>query len=172
MVLKKRGVFLVVLLAIFIILFSFSVSASCYIYPKGSEALFCNPDVSEEQARADCQAHPDCVFENVFISTGTCSQYANTICKQVICSDDCDQHAQGYCEEALDGTALSTSEALQQCSLGCCIIDSKDSCSLKNNLAACENYASDVYRLSKEWVNFDTSITNENECRAVCGLPP
>src|SRR3989344_3283366 len=115
MVFKKRGIFLVVLLVIFIFLFSFSASAACYIYPKGDEALFCNPAVSEEQARADCEANSDCVFENVFIAGSDCNAYANTICKQVTCSADCAQHKQGYCEQELGGTALSTSQALQQC---------------------------------------------------------
>src|SRR3989344_643154 len=171
MVFKKRGIFLVVLLVIFIFLFSFSVSAACYIYPKGDEALFCNPTVSEEQAKADCEANAGCVFNNVFSPTSNCNEYANDICKQVTCSTDCAQHKQGYCTEELGGTALSTSEALQQCRLGCCIIDSRDSCSLRNNLAACENFG-DFFDLSEEWVNFDTSITDLNECRAECGLGP
>ncbi len=126
MVLKKRGI-IVVVLALFCLIF-FSQQAispdvsGCYVYPQASEDLYCVAGVLQSEAAADCAENPACEMNEHFIPGSDCSALAE--CKEVTCTADCQTHALGKCIQ-LGGQEIPEGEYPLWCSPGCCKIADK-----------------------------------------------
>src|SRR3989344_2994270 len=139
MMLKKRGLFLVVLVLLLAVYASFSVLAEtsgCYVYPQGSEDLYCIPGILDAEAEADCSQHGDCDLTQHFVAGSTCAEFSE--CQEVSCSVDCQLHARGVCTQ-LGGTEVPSDQFSYWCSPGCCKIDTF--CSFNLNRYQCEKEA-------------------------------
>ncbi len=139
MMLKKRGLFLVVLVLLLAVYSSFFVlaeTAGCYVYPKGSEDFYCVPGVLDTEAGADCSQHPDCDLNQYFVAGSSCAEFSE--CQEITCSVDCQLHARGVCNQ-LGGKEVPTDQFSYWCSPGCCKADTF--CSFNLNKYQCEKEA-------------------------------
>src|SRR3989344_226840 len=139
MMLKKRGLFLVVIVLLLAVYSSFSALAEttgCYVYPQGSEDLYCIPGILDTEAEADCSQHGDCDISTYFKPGSTCAEFSE--CQEVTCSVDCQLHAQGVCTQ-LGGTEVPHDQFSYWCSPGCCKVDTF--CSFGLNLYQCQKEA-------------------------------
>src|SRR3989338_68044 len=139
MMLKKRGFLLVVLVLLLAVYSSFSVlaeSSGCYVYPKGSEDLYCVPGVLDTEASADCSQHNDCDLNIHFKAGSNCVEFSE--CKEVTCNVDCQLHSQGVCTQ-LGGAEVPADKFSTWCSPGCCKVDTF--CSFNLNRYQCQKEA-------------------------------
>ena len=139
MILKKRGLFLVVLvllLAVYSSLFVLAETTGCYLYPQGSEDLYCIPNILDTEAEADCSQHGDCDLSQYFVGGSNCAEFSE--CQEVTCSVDCQLHARGICAQ-LSGTEVPADQFSYWCSPGCCKVDTF--CSFNLNKYQCEREA-------------------------------
>ena len=137
--LKKRGLFLVVLVLLLALYSSISVlaeTAGCYVYPQGSEDLYCVPGVLDTEAEPDCSQHGDCDINQYFVAGSTCAEFSE--CQEVTCSIDCQLHTRGVCTQ-LGGTEVPQDQFSYWCSPGCCKVDTF--CSFNLNKYQCEKEA-------------------------------
>ena len=143
---KKRGLVLVVLVLLLAI-YSSSVLADtsgCYVYPQGSEDLYCVPGVLDSEAQADCSQHGDCNanFNQYFKPGSTCTEFSE--CQEVTCNVDCQFHARGICAK-MGGTEVSADQFSYLCSPGCCKLPdvgaTKGFCSFGLNKYQCDQKA-------------------------------
>lgn len=142
---RKRGTFVVLLVLAFLFFFIPPVSAAtgCYVYPQGSEDLYCVPGTLDTEAQADCADHPDCRFSQSFIPGSSCQEIPE--CAPVTCSTDCQTHAQGICTE-LGGSAVPENRYDEMCTPGCCKITTLF-CQFGLNKFQCEQRARQLGRL-------------------------
>jgi len=139
MVVQKRGTFLVVLV-LFLLVFAYSISAEtvgCYIYPKGSEDLYCVQGVLDVEAQADCDDNSDCNMDQHFVPGSDCSEFLQ--CEEITCNVDCQLHSRGYCEQ-LGGSEVPAVQYALWCSQGCCKVADKF-CQFNLNKFQCEDKA-------------------------------
>jgi len=139
MMLKKRGLFLVVLVLILTVYASTSVLADtsgCYVYPKASEDLYCVPGILDTEAGADCSQHGDCDLNTFFKPGSSCAEFSE--CKEITCSVDCQLHSRGVCTQ-LGGVEVPADQFSNWCSPGCCKVDTF--CSFNLNRYQCEKEA-------------------------------
>ncbi len=136
---KKRGLFLVVLVLLLAVYASFSVVAEttgCYVYPQGSEDLYCVPGVLDTEAETDCSQHGDCDLNTHFKPGSTCAEFSE--CQEITCSVDCQLHARGVCNQ-MGGTEVPQDQFSYWCSPGCCKVDTF--CSFNLNRYQCQKEA-------------------------------
>ncbi|MDP3990164.1 MAG: carboxypeptidase regulatory-like domain-containing protein [archaeon] len=157
---QKRG-FYVVLSLFLLVFFASVVSAQtegCYVYPGGSEDLYCISGVLDTDAQADCEENVDCSFEDHFIPGSDCSEF--DACRVVTCSVDCRVHALGVCQE-LGGVEVSDDDFSLWCSPGCCKVGN-NFCQFNLNLNQCQQRARQL-GVNPESVIFDNSIGMSTE---------
>ena len=136
---KKRGLFLVVLVLLLAASSSFFVLAQttgCYVYPQGSEDLYCIPGILDTEAEADCSQHKDCDLNTYFKPGSNCEEFSE--CQEITCSVDCQLHARGVCTQ-LGGTEVPADQFSYWCSPGCCKVDTF--CSFNLNRYQCQKEA-------------------------------
>ncbi|MDO8510849.1 MAG: carboxypeptidase regulatory-like domain-containing protein [Nanoarchaeota archaeon] len=136
---KKRGlslVVLVLLLAVFSSLSALAQTSGCYVYPEGSEDLYCVPGILDTEAEADCSQHEDCDLNQHFVAGSNCAEFNE--CQEITCSVDCQLHAKGVCTQ-LGGTEVPQDQFSYWCSPGCCKVDTF--CSFNLNKYQCEKEA-------------------------------
>lgn len=136
---KKRGlslVVLVLLLAVFSSLSALAQTSGCYVYPKGSEDLYCVPGILDTEAEADCSQYADCNLNQYFVAGSNCAEFNE--CQEITCSVDCQLHARGVCTQ-LGGTEVPPDQFSYWCSPGCCKVDTF--CSFNLNKYQCEKEA-------------------------------
>ena len=137
--LKKRGLFLVVLvliLAVYSSNFVLADTSGCYVYPKASEDLYCVPGILDTEAGADCSQHADCDINTYFKPGSSCAEFSE--CKEVTCSVDCQLHSLGVCTQ-LGGVEVPKDQFSNWCSPGCCKVDTF--CSFNLNRYQCQKEA-------------------------------
>ncbi len=125
MTVPKRGPLIVVLvLLVFVLIASLttsqgSSSGGCYVFPGGSEDVYCVPDTLDSEAQADCSSHPGCSMSQHFLPGADCTTLPE--CQLVTCAVDCQQHYLGVCQN-LGGTEVPEDQYNSYCSPGCCKI--------------------------------------------------
>jgi len=113
---KKRGLFLVLLLLVITIISVSAETSGCYFYPDADPSYYCAPGITDTIAQEDCAQHGDCTLEQYFVAKD-CSQLEQ--CKPVTCNIDCNQLMyQGQCL-AQGGTVIEPDDP-QWCQQGCC----------------------------------------------------
>ncbi|MBU0456615.1 MAG: carboxypeptidase regulatory-like domain-containing protein [Nanoarchaeota archaeon] len=169
MVLRKRGVFFVVLALFLVALFSnFSLSetSGCYVYLEASEDIYCVADVLDSEAKKDCDSYFGCNMNEHFIPNSDCSKIAD--CEEVRCNYDCDFHAKGKCTQ-LGGEGITDEEYPAWCpNTGCCKI-SNVFCQYGLNKWQCTDKAKKLGY--KAYDIFDNVNMNLNTCnQQYCGV--
>ncbi len=178
----KRGAFPVlvgVILLVFLPLFSAEGEIGCYTYPGANEIDFYCQDVTEEEARADCENADDCVFQNHFFPDASCSAVDNQgtplfpACRQVQCDVDCRAHGAGKCawlgeqqarNQGLDNPERFAGQETASCQQVCC--RAGQFCSLTSNSWSCSLEG------AKRGIPAASSpMETQAECTAWCGRP-
>ena len=161
---------MVVLVLFLLILSASSVvgqTTGCYIYPKGSEDLYCQSGVSDTEAQADCGEHPDCSMQQHFVPGSNCAEFS--VCEEITCSVDCQLHARGVCEQ-LGGSEVPANEFAYRCSPGCCKVADKF-CQFNLNKFQCEDKAKKLgfqtYDAFDNSVGMSTAKCNQLYCGVV-----
>lgn len=112
---EMRGLFLVVLLLLFLIPFvSADILEGCFLLPESS--FYCQ-NILVSSAREECSFAPGCVLETVFSEGTDCNDHTLfPQCQEVLCKSSCRPQLAGKC---LSG-AVPEGEEQKWCSPGCC----------------------------------------------------
>ncbi|MBI4983570.1 hypothetical protein HZC32_02900, partial [Candidatus Woesearchaeota archaeon] len=168
MVAEKRGMFWVVL-ALFLVIFTFAVWAEqtgCYVYPKGSDDVYCKSNILNSAAAQDCQLYSECSMAQYFLPGADCNTLSE--CKKTTCNVDCQYKPWGKCLQAAHPslapqpvTKNNTEEYNHWCGpSGCCkftISLNKEYCQFNLNRYNCYLQAM-LKGISLAMVIFDNSL--------------
>ncbi len=165
MILKKRGMFFVVL-AVFLLIFSFSFSvlgetAGCYVFPKADEDLYCAKGILDTTAQLDCKDYPDCNLNEFFIPNSDCSEIPE--CAEIICNVDCQTHTKGKCTQ-LSGEPVPKEQYPEWCDPGCCKIEGTSFCEFNLNFYECKDRAKKLGIFDSPSIIFDNVNMNTEKC--------
>ncbi|MEK6900407.1 MAG: hypothetical protein AABX05_04760, partial [Nanoarchaeota archaeon] len=168
--LQKRGFILIVLVSLLVVLSAYSADAEqsgCYLYPSGSEDLYCQPGILDTEAQQDCSQHAGCDMGQHFVPGSDCSQFSE--CQQVTCSIDCQLHAAGICQ-SMGGVEVAADQYAYWCSPGCCKI-ADQFCQFNLNKYQCEDKAQKL-GVPLQSVIYDNSLgMSTNSCnQQYCGV--
>jgi len=172
MVVKKRGMIVVVLSVFLLLLSSFVVSqASCILYPRTDIAgtflddLYCVE--YDEDAQAQCADDPEC-DEKTYVISQSCSALSE--CVPVTCNIDCLTHPAGFCtSKEVGGQAVSDEEYELWCTAGCCKIPTTPTsyCSFLSNKYLCDQKADQSGIANYDFYN-PTGLTKEQCASQYC----
>ena len=160
-----------VVLVLFLLIYSFSFvsgqTPGCYIYPQGSEDLYCVEGVLDTEAQSDCDENSDCSIGQHFVPGSSCSEFPQ--CEEITCTIDCQIHARGFCEQ-LGGSEVPEDQFSLWCSPGCCQIADKF-CQFNLNRFQCEDKAVKL-GVSPDDAIYDNSLgMNTDTCNQLyCGV--
>ncbi len=139
----------------------------CYIYPEGSEDVVCQEFVSETDAQDDCAEHSSCDFTSNFYPGQSCTDpLFASICPEVLCSIDCEDHALTVCE-ALGGQEVPLGQESLWCSEGCCNVGTF--CGFVELRSECISWA-DTQGIDQSLMTYLTGYTPEQCTQVECGL--